>query len=146
MVKHVLMIKLKDNSKEQCEKLRDLFMTMKGRVPQALDVEAGLPDRYAREPRGARRIPERPVPLQHGEDLCCDSSRKGGCGRLHRLIEQNSRGAVRLLHGAAFLHGLLLKSKPRQISQKRIGKFGVYTPRKRHMGIELQHFIRYNDS
>ena len=24
MVKHVLMIKLKDNSKEQCEKLRDL--------------------------------------------------------------------------------------------------------------------------
>ena len=37
----VLMIKLKDNSKEQCEKLRDLFMTMKGRVPQALDVEAG---------------------------------------------------------------------------------------------------------
>ena len=28
MVKHVLMIKLKDNSKEQCEKLRDLFMTM----------------------------------------------------------------------------------------------------------------------
>lgn len=41
MVKHVLMIKLKDNSKEQCEKLRDLFMTMKGRVPQALDVEAG---------------------------------------------------------------------------------------------------------
>ena len=41
MVKHVLMIKLKDNSKEQCEKLRDFFMTMKGRVPQALDVEAG---------------------------------------------------------------------------------------------------------
>ena len=41
MVNHVLMIKLKDNSKEQCEKLRDLFMTMKGRVPQALDVEAG---------------------------------------------------------------------------------------------------------
>ena len=35
------MIKLKDNSKEQCEKLRDLFMTMKGRVPQARDVEAG---------------------------------------------------------------------------------------------------------
>ena len=25
MVKHVLMIKLKDNSKEQCEKLRDLL-------------------------------------------------------------------------------------------------------------------------
>ena len=77
-----------------------------------LDVyKRQLPDRYAREPRGARRIPERPVPLQHGEDLCCDSSRKGGCGRLHRLIEQNSRGAVRLLHGAAFLHGLLLKPK-----------------------------------
>jgi hypothetical protein len=60
------------------------------------------------------------------------------------LIEQNSRGAVRLLHGAAFLRGLLLKPKLRQISQKRIGKFGVYTPRKRHTGIELQHFIRYN--
>ena len=41
MVQHVLMIKLKDNSKEQCEKLRDLFLTMKGRVPQVLDVEAG---------------------------------------------------------------------------------------------------------
>ena len=41
MVKHVLMIKLKDNSKEKVKKLRDLFMTMKGRVPQALDVEAG---------------------------------------------------------------------------------------------------------
>ena len=40
MVKHVLMIKLKDNSKEQCEKLRDLFMTMKGRVPQALDLHS----------------------------------------------------------------------------------------------------------
>ena len=133
MVKHVLMIKLKDNSKEQCEKLRDLFMTMKGRVPQALDVEAGADFLHSERSFDVcltvtLEIPERPVPLQHGEDLCCDSSRKGGCGRLHRLIEQNSRGAVRLLHGAAFLHGLLLKPKPRQISQKRIGKFGVYTP------------------
>ena len=41
MVKHVLMIKLKDNAQAECEKLRDLFLTMKGRVPQALDVEAG---------------------------------------------------------------------------------------------------------
>lgn len=41
MVKHVLMIKLKDNAQAECEKLRDLFLTMKGRVPQVLDVEAG---------------------------------------------------------------------------------------------------------
>lgn len=41
MVKHVLMIKLKDNAQAECEKLRDLFLTMKGRVPQVIDVEAG---------------------------------------------------------------------------------------------------------
>lgn len=41
MVKHVLMIKLKDNSKEQCDKLVDLFRSMKGNVPQVVDVEAG---------------------------------------------------------------------------------------------------------
>lgn len=40
MVKHVLMIKLKDNAQAECEKLRDLFLTMKGRVPQVIDVEA----------------------------------------------------------------------------------------------------------
>ena len=41
MVKHVLMIKLKDNAQAECEKLRDLFLTMKGLVPQVIDVEAG---------------------------------------------------------------------------------------------------------
>ena len=40
MVKHVLMIKLKDNSKEQCESCA-IFYDDEGRVPQALDVEAG---------------------------------------------------------------------------------------------------------
>lgn len=35
------MIKLKDNSQEQCDKLVELFKTMKGRVPQVIDVEAG---------------------------------------------------------------------------------------------------------
>lgn len=41
MVKHVFNDQAQGQFQGQCEKLRDLFMTMKGRVPQALDVEAG---------------------------------------------------------------------------------------------------------
>lgn len=42
MLKHVLLIKLKDDCKDKAGELQKLFMTMKGRVPQALDVEAGV--------------------------------------------------------------------------------------------------------
>lgn len=41
MVKHVLMIKLKDNSPAACEKLCALFRTMQGNVPEVIAVEAG---------------------------------------------------------------------------------------------------------
>lgn len=42
MVKHVLMIKLKDDCKDKAEELAALFRTMKGNVPQVLEVEAGV--------------------------------------------------------------------------------------------------------
>lgn len=32
MVKHVLFVKLKNNSPESCRELKDLFLSMKGRV------------------------------------------------------------------------------------------------------------------
>lgn len=42
MVKHVLLIQLKEDCKDKAEALRALFLTMKGRVPQVLEVEAGV--------------------------------------------------------------------------------------------------------
>ena len=41
MVKHVLMIKLKEECKDKCNELVEVFRSMKGNVPQVLDVEAG---------------------------------------------------------------------------------------------------------
>lgn len=41
MVKHVLLIKLKDDCKGRARELCDLFLTMRGRVPQVIDVESG---------------------------------------------------------------------------------------------------------
>ncbi len=42
MVKHVLMIKLKEDCKDKAEELKALFLSMRGRVPQALEVESGV--------------------------------------------------------------------------------------------------------
>ena len=42
MIKHVVCFKLKDNSKEACEKARDTLLSMKGNVPQAKDVNVGI--------------------------------------------------------------------------------------------------------
>ena len=42
MVKHVLMIKLKEDCKDKAEELKTLFLSMRGRVPQALEVESGV--------------------------------------------------------------------------------------------------------
>lgn len=42
MVKHVLFVKLKDNSPEQCQKLKDLFLTMKDEIDFVRDVQVGI--------------------------------------------------------------------------------------------------------
>lgn len=41
MVKHVLMVQLKADCKDKAEDLAALFRSMKGCVPQVIDVEAG---------------------------------------------------------------------------------------------------------
>lgn len=34
MIKHIVCFKLKDPSREECEKARDILLSMKGNVPQ----------------------------------------------------------------------------------------------------------------
>lgn len=41
MVKHVLLIKLKEDCKDRAQELTERFLSMRGRVPQALEVESG---------------------------------------------------------------------------------------------------------
>ena len=116
------MIKLKDNSKEQCEKLRDLFMTMKGRVPQALDVEAGADFLHSERsfdvcltvtlesPEALEEYQKDPYHCNTVKTYVATVA-KGGCGRLHRLIEQNSRGTVRLLPWRCFFTRLVAEAE-----------------------------------
>lgn len=42
MVKHVLFVKLKNNSPESCRELKDLFLSMKGRVEAIRDIQVGV--------------------------------------------------------------------------------------------------------
>ena len=51
MVKHVLMIKLKDDCKDKAEELAALFRTMKGNVPQVLAEKArtGIKSNFIQE-------------------------------------------------------------------------------------------------
>lgn len=42
MVKHVLFVKLKDNSPESCRELKDMFLSMKGRVEAIRDIQVGV--------------------------------------------------------------------------------------------------------
>ena len=42
MIRHVLFIKLKDNSPAHCEKVRDLLLSMKGKVPTVREIEVGI--------------------------------------------------------------------------------------------------------
>ncbi|MGB4985283.1 MAG: Dabb family protein [Erysipelotrichaceae bacterium] len=42
MVKHVLFCKLKDYSVENANKLRDVFLSMKGNVPVIVDVKSEI--------------------------------------------------------------------------------------------------------
>lgn len=42
MIKHIVCFKLKDNCPENCEKTRDILMSMKGNVPLIRDMEVGV--------------------------------------------------------------------------------------------------------
>lgn len=42
MVRHILLIRLKDGCKDRAEELSALFLSMRGRVPQVIDVESGV--------------------------------------------------------------------------------------------------------
>ena len=42
MVKHVLLNKLKESSKDKAQEMVDIFMSMKGKVPCVVDVNAAV--------------------------------------------------------------------------------------------------------
>lgn len=42
MIKHIVCFKLKDNSDEICKKTADILLSMKGKVPQIIDIEVGV--------------------------------------------------------------------------------------------------------
>ena len=42
MVKHILFVKMKDNSIEQCEKVKVLFLSMKEQIPFLREVQVGI--------------------------------------------------------------------------------------------------------
>lgn len=42
LIKHVLFVKLKDNSPENCQELKDMFLSMKGRVPVIRGLQVGV--------------------------------------------------------------------------------------------------------
>ena len=41
MIKHIVCFKLKDNSPEECEKAKQVLLSMKGNVPLLRDIEVG---------------------------------------------------------------------------------------------------------
>lgn len=42
MIKHIVCFKLKDNSKESCEKAAEILRSMEGKVPQINTIEVGI--------------------------------------------------------------------------------------------------------
>ncbi len=42
MIKHIVCFKLKDNSKEECEKAKEILLSMEGKVPQIRHIEVGI--------------------------------------------------------------------------------------------------------
>lgn len=42
MIKHIVCFKLKDNSKESCEKAAEIFRAMQGNVPQLKSIQVGI--------------------------------------------------------------------------------------------------------
>ena len=49
MVKHVVCFKLRDNSPSECEKARDVLLSMRGKVPALLEIEVAVADKAALE-------------------------------------------------------------------------------------------------
>ncbi len=42
MIKHIVCFKLKDNSLAECEKARDVLMSMEGKVPELRGIKVGI--------------------------------------------------------------------------------------------------------
>lgn len=42
MIKHIVCFKLKDNSEESCAETKEILLSMKGNVPQLIDIEVGV--------------------------------------------------------------------------------------------------------
>lgn len=42
MIKHIVCFKLKNPSREECEKAKDVLMSMKGNVPLIRDINVGI--------------------------------------------------------------------------------------------------------
>jgi hypothetical protein len=42
MIKHIVCFKLKDNSAENCEKAKEVLLSMQGNVPQLRGIEVGV--------------------------------------------------------------------------------------------------------
>jgi len=42
MIKHIVCFKLKDNSLAECEKAKEVLLSMKGNVPQLRDITVGI--------------------------------------------------------------------------------------------------------
>lgn len=42
MIKHIVCFKLKDNSLAECEKAKEVLLSMKGNVPQLRDIKVGI--------------------------------------------------------------------------------------------------------
>ena len=42
MIKHIVCFKLKDNSLENCEKAKEVLLSMNGNVPQLRGIEVGV--------------------------------------------------------------------------------------------------------
>lgn len=76
MVKHVLFCKLKERTQENAEALRDKFLTMKGRVPVAVDVNAACD--FLGSERSYDVILE--VTLNSREDLAAYQADEYHCG------------------------------------------------------------------
>lgn len=42
MIKHIVCFKLKDNSPAECEKTKEVLLSMQGNVPQLRDIKVGI--------------------------------------------------------------------------------------------------------
>lgn len=42
MIKHIVCFKLKDNSQAECERAKEILLSMKGNVPMLRDIQVGV--------------------------------------------------------------------------------------------------------